>query len=338
MQQDSASNSLPKLQSHADMRRSPVRRAPMEKTLVRDEELFHEGDLGKEVYLLKTGEVAVLKGEGTEQIELTRLGPGAVIGEMALLDNQSRSATIKATQKSQVTIISEAIFVSVLKTLPSWLLAILKVISNRLRSANSQLSGSITNDVRRSLAFYFINKQHLAQCLAANEPKPQNEYFACLDEFTFQTRCSKAQFNEALSALSKVGFLKLVKDKDANRIIQVPDLELLDIYCEFRTNQALGKKTPALHFSKAHEALLHFIIKIGKQEAPGLPVLHIAQEEFLARLDQDHPSISNLEISAIKDALILKPSTDGNDFIIDLTVATRMFKIIQNARLLTMED
>jgi CRP-like cAMP-binding protein len=55
-------------------------------------DIFKEGDIGTSLFLMLNGEVAVLKGEQ----ELARLRPGAFFGEMALLTNTPRTATVRA--------------------------------------------------------------------------------------------------------------------------------------------------------------------------------------------------------------------------------------------------
>ncbi len=61
------------------------------------EEIFHEGDIGDAWYVIYEGEVSVLKDSPTGPMELARMGPGTCVGEMAVLDGQARSATVKAT-------------------------------------------------------------------------------------------------------------------------------------------------------------------------------------------------------------------------------------------------
>ncbi len=54
--------------------------------------LFEEGDPGDEMYIVVSGELAILAGERDQQRELARLQPGEILGEMALFDDEPRSA------------------------------------------------------------------------------------------------------------------------------------------------------------------------------------------------------------------------------------------------------
>ena len=60
------------------------------------EELFAEGSPGDRGFIIKEGQLEVLKTSGGREVLLDVQGPGAVIGEMALLDDQPRSATVVA--------------------------------------------------------------------------------------------------------------------------------------------------------------------------------------------------------------------------------------------------
>lgn len=56
--------------------------------------LFHKGDVGDSLYVITTGRVRVHDGELT----FNELGPGAVVGEMAVLDAEPRSASVTAVE------------------------------------------------------------------------------------------------------------------------------------------------------------------------------------------------------------------------------------------------
>ena len=69
--------------------------------LVAGDTLFRQGDAGTTLYVVVDGEVAVVS-EGPPRIEVSRLGPGAFFGEVALVTEQPRSATIEATTTTQL--------------------------------------------------------------------------------------------------------------------------------------------------------------------------------------------------------------------------------------------
>src|SRR5262249_58666846 len=66
--------------------------------------VFHEGDAGDAFYLVARGAFGVYAPgrDGTGDTRLASLGPGAPFGEMALLTNRPRSATIRAETAGDV--------------------------------------------------------------------------------------------------------------------------------------------------------------------------------------------------------------------------------------------
>ena len=71
-----------------------------------DDIIITEGERGDCMYLMVTGQAVVMKKieeEGADRvIELDRVQPGGYFGEMALFDDEVRSATIQAAQPSHV--------------------------------------------------------------------------------------------------------------------------------------------------------------------------------------------------------------------------------------------
>lgn len=67
-----------------------------EKTYQQGEIIFRQGDAADRLYVINKGEVEVIQDEGETETILARLGPGEYFGEMAILSNAPRNATIRA--------------------------------------------------------------------------------------------------------------------------------------------------------------------------------------------------------------------------------------------------
>jgi len=66
------------------------------------QKIFSEGELGRSMYVLRKGEVEVLRTSSTgKTVPIVRLGPGECFGEMALVELQPRSATILVKKKAE---------------------------------------------------------------------------------------------------------------------------------------------------------------------------------------------------------------------------------------------
>lgn len=124
----------------------------------KDEVVFHEGESGDIFCLITAGQVKVtmISPEGKEII-LSMLGPGDFFGEMALLDDQPRSATIVATQPLELLTIWRADFLQILRDNFSIAKKVLAIISRRLREASHRIESLATMDVYGRLARFFLD-------------------------------------------------------------------------------------------------------------------------------------------------------------------------------------
>lgn len=101
--------------------------------------LIREGSPGDAVYIVVDGEFEVTKQAGEHELAITRRGLGEVIGEMSLLDDSPRSASVRALQDSHVLRIGRDAFEALLSASPSARKAILQSVGGRLRSIESTL-------------------------------------------------------------------------------------------------------------------------------------------------------------------------------------------------------
>jgi len=82
--------------------------------------IFREGESGQELFALVAGLVAItVRGNDGEEIELSRVGPGAFFGEMAILERAPRSATCTAAEKSTCLVLGAADFEALLVEQPT---------------------------------------------------------------------------------------------------------------------------------------------------------------------------------------------------------------------------
>lgn len=72
--------------------------------------LFREGDLGDRAYVVREGKLEVSRRVGSAEVVIAIEGPGTILGEMALIDDQPRSATIRAMEPSRLTVVPKEAF------------------------------------------------------------------------------------------------------------------------------------------------------------------------------------------------------------------------------------
>ena len=93
--------------------------------------LFREGDAGDALYVIVEGEVSV-QAEGPPRVEMARLGTGAFIGEVALMTEQPRSATVSAVANTELLRIDRHTLSRVLANHGDVLRAVLRFVRDRL--------------------------------------------------------------------------------------------------------------------------------------------------------------------------------------------------------------
>jgi len=97
--------------------------------------IFKEGDYGDSLFIVVEGKVRIHKGK----MDLALLGKGDCLGEMALLDQEPRSADATTTEESVLLRIAQEEFYEVLGSNTEIMQGIIKLLTSRLREANEKL-------------------------------------------------------------------------------------------------------------------------------------------------------------------------------------------------------
>jgi len=96
--------------------------------------IFGEGEEGQTMYVVKDGEVdIVVRGKVVETV-----GPGGILGEMALIDKNPRSASAIAKTDCSLVSISEDRFKYLIRQNPFFALEVMRVMADRLRRMDAQ--------------------------------------------------------------------------------------------------------------------------------------------------------------------------------------------------------
>jgi CRP-like cAMP-binding protein len=123
----------------------------------RDEVVFHAEERGDIFCLVVSGRVKVtmISPEGKEII-LSMIGPGEFFGEMALLDDEPRSATVTAIEPLEVVTIWRAELLQIMKDDFSITKKLVAELSKRLRRASRRIESLVTMDVYGRLARFLL--------------------------------------------------------------------------------------------------------------------------------------------------------------------------------------
>src|SRR5213075_990327 len=111
------------------------------------DQIFAQGDLGTEMFIILEGEVDIIKHIAGESHHLSHLEKGDFFGEMAVLENVARSADAIAKTDVRVLVINGSQFDEMLRKNPEVAVRIIRKYSQRLREANSLLERLVGREI-----------------------------------------------------------------------------------------------------------------------------------------------------------------------------------------------
>lgn len=97
--------------------------------------LFREGESGDVMYVILEGEVDI----SVDGVSLMMAGPGDIVGEMALIDANERSATATAKTDCKVIPVDEKKFTFLVQKTPFFSLHVMRVLVERLRKMDRRI-------------------------------------------------------------------------------------------------------------------------------------------------------------------------------------------------------
>jgi len=105
------------------------------------ERVISEGDDSDCLFFVKEGELKVIKrNEHNTEVEVARIQRGEVIGEIALIDEGKRTASVYAVRNSVLIKIPKEKLEKYFQAEPRWIKALFTTISNRLKNTTSELA------------------------------------------------------------------------------------------------------------------------------------------------------------------------------------------------------
>ncbi len=100
-----------------------------------DAKIFLAGESGSEMFIVRTGKVAIKAGG----MIVENVGPGGVFGEMSLIDGSPRSATAVAAEPSEIAVIGKDGFRALVQKSPEFALTVMQIMARRIRRTNESL-------------------------------------------------------------------------------------------------------------------------------------------------------------------------------------------------------
>ena len=141
--------------------------------------LFNQGDEGDAAYVISNGDCDILVSSGGGQVKVADSKSGDVIGELALLCDAPRTATIQAVGEVIVLRVSKDVFLKLIRDNPDISANLTRIIAGRLEKMMRDLTGTVTPPLYRDVAGFpntslFLDRIETAVNIDAREKGSSN--------------------------------------------------------------------------------------------------------------------------------------------------------------------
>ena len=123
--------------------------------------VFQEGDRGEELYIIIEGEIEIRKSTFSSSSKtLITLQKGDIFGEMAIIEKKARSASAIVTKPTKLLVMNESLFEKMIEKNSDFAKKMIKILSGRLRRANSILQNVIVTKKESQVISGIIQYSH----------------------------------------------------------------------------------------------------------------------------------------------------------------------------------
>lgn len=110
------------------------------------QELCRQGDIGDAAYLIISGEADILVNTPSGPLSIAEVGKNALVGEIAIINDVPRTATVQAKTRLEALRITKEHFLRLVAEFPDIAIEIMRVLATRITRTNEELT-----DARRRL-------------------------------------------------------------------------------------------------------------------------------------------------------------------------------------------
>lgn len=201
------------------------------RVLATDEVLFKKGDHGNSLFIISSGKVKIVTQDSEDhEVVLNQVEAGDVIGEMALLDFEPRSAGVVALEETSVMELEREDFMEILSGQPELALSVIRSLIARLRHNTSYIE-QITEMSRRVARgdYSFIGETQAPQ---TDEEKAgeQDKIDQLMAEFTAMVRGVREREEELIERVQKL----TLQIDDTQRKQAVDQITNTDFYASLK--------------------------------------------------------------------------------------------------------
>ncbi len=199
--------------------------------LSKDEILFNKGDEGDSLFVINSGWVKVVaKDTQGSDIVLNQVGDGEIIGEMALLDNEPRSAGVVALEETTVLELKRDDFMQILKQQPDLALSVIRNFSSRMRYNTSYIEKITEMSKRVAKGDYSFISESRPLHLREKQASDQDKIGQLLAEFFAMVKGVKNREDELKKQVKKL----TLQIDDAKRKKDFEEITSTDFYANLK--------------------------------------------------------------------------------------------------------
>jgi CRP/FNR family cyclic AMP-dependent transcriptional regulator len=257
-----------------------------EKLYKRGSLMFIEGETSTEMYIIKSGKVRILKQEGESTVELAVLGAGSVLGELALLDHQPRTATAQVVEELTAAVIDESLFQKTLAAIPPWMKDIIMEVVKRLRSTMKKTSDDV---VQKSIA----GVVRVITLLNSNEGTEKDGCRAIplvrAKELIYSTiGLGAIEAENVFLHLILKDMVLIRKNEFGQEYILLKDVEILTLYMNYLRARQRNSSMVGEEFTEKAVGLLQVIISAGEKNGKKMQnnLVSLGQAQLELELDR----------------------------------------------------
>jgi len=256
--------------------------------------LFSEGENSRAMYFVKNGMIRIFKKKGDSAIEIDTIHSGQILGELAFLDGNPRSASGEALTDCELMEISGPTFQAVLGSMPDWLKIMLKAVVGRLRTASTrirQLETASTSfdysekDGKRSAHYVYLSPHDILKIATAlllvGSRNGKEIRVGLLQRYGNQIMgIPVAKITTFLDVLAQVGIVKMGDDQGSTSITLL-DIDFLEAVISYLNEENLVEPSKQHNVSLRGFMIMSCIVKnltkYPKDNETGQTVINLAE-------------------------------------------------------------
>ena len=277
--------------------------------------IFKENDYGNSMYIIQSGEVEVSTVKNNQKVVLAKLGKGSIFGEMALIEQPYRSATITAISDVSCVEINKILFNKNMQAIPGWMRSFYQILVERLRESNKRQDTYTSYDKAKQVVILLAELFQTPKAIRGN--RKAILWQETIEQLEVMLNISSLFIEKVINRLILLKLLKREVEFETGRLISLngeEDFLKFADYCiqELYKKAHMEKNQKYVSNSQEEKKVLNFIGKLISDQvgATDFPLDYMEAKclELLRHpLSKLEPTLQSL----LKKGILSKRKEDG---------------------------